>query len=109
MIARGVTLEDLQTAADAAEVVLYNVGPNPRGRGISFMLRPGPDTPEHRRRRGHRGRRLWAVTWDTHWDFFVALFDRVPDARVRSALATYNGRASFYATAPGTLNRGWFQ
>lgn len=79
-------------------------------RGISkgktrmhFLLRPLPgDAGEHTRRISRYGRRLWACTWEAHRDFMAVLFERDPEAVLRTALATYIGRDGFQANFRST-------
>ncbi len=52
------------------------------------------------RGKGHKinkatGRRSVGACWHAHRDVLQALFDRYPDVRVQTMLATYNGRESF--------------
>lgn len=54
------------------------------------------------RRRSPSGRRVHAMCWHAHLAMLRALFERVPQARVTTALADYKGRANFEATWPNT-------
>lgn len=49
------------------------------------VLRPLPESPY--RRRSNSGRRVNAVCWHLHRDFFRSLFERAPDAIVETRLA----------------------
>jgi len=80
MIASHVTPEDLATAARALDVRLENL--RPLGRRYQFTLRLNPSKAYQRR--GHSGRRVGAVCWHGHRDFFRALFAVNPAAEIRS-------------------------
>lgn len=51
---------------------------------------------------GEPGRRINAACWHVHRDFLREIFDINPDAKVVSALATYDGQADFESKFPGT-------
>jgi hypothetical protein len=53
-----------------------------RGRALQFTLRP---KGEHYRRRSPGGRRIAAVCWHGHRDFFRTLFWMAPEAKVSTA------------------------
>jgi hypothetical protein len=56
-----------------------------------------------------RHRRVAAVCWHGHRDFMREIFNRFPEARIKSALADYRGRMDFeqnYRSTAGTSN-GW--
>jgi hypothetical protein len=59
-------------------------------------------------RRSHSGRRLAVACWHTWRDVLAELFERYPDATVRTALATYVGRGGFEDWFPitGAANIG---
>lgn len=60
---------------------------------------------EKYRRRGFNGRRIAAVCWHGHRDFMLELFDRFPDARIKSAMADYRGREDFLYSFEATGSR----
>lgn len=51
---------------------------------------------------GEPGRRINAACWHVHRDFLREVFDINPDAKVISALATYNGEEDFEDKFPDT-------
>lgn len=53
-------------------------------------------------RRARSGRRLRAACWHAYRDVLAELFDRYPDATVRTALATYRGNDGFHRDYPAT-------
>jgi len=57
-------------------------------------------------RTGHRGRRLPYVCWHGHKRFMLALFRMNPDARIKTALADYHGKADFDLKHKGTFGQG---
>lgn len=98
-----VTLETLQTAAESLGLKLYNVRQlNRKGTAWQFTLRPNN---EKYYRRGYNGRRIWAVCWHGHRDFFRALFEKAPNAKVRTTIANYDGREHFELTYSYSGNR----
>lgn len=52
------------------------------------------------------GRRVSAVCWHGHRDVMMRLFDRHPEARLKTALADYRGREDFLAKYRDTFGRG---
>jgi len=74
--------------------------------------RPGPhgDTKYQRESVGYStaGRRVHAVCWHGHRDFFRAVYDREPEAIFRTVLTTYKGWADFesHYSATGSRNIG---
>lgn len=104
MKAYGITRTELEAIATDLGITLIEVGDvsgtkrDPRP-GTSFMLRPLTDTY---RKFSRDGRRIWAVTWQGHYDFMDRLFFAAPDAKLTSTLATYNGREDFHAKARAT-------
>jgi hypothetical protein len=79
-----------------ARVVLAQTG---NGLGIKNPgLAPG-------QRRSWNGRRINATCWHGYRDALIAVFDTNPDAKVRTAMAKYLGRESFYAEFPKTADQ----
>lgn len=66
------------------------VHPNAASLRLSVRSSRGPGA-----RRSHSGRRMAAACWHAHRDVLAELFNQVPDATVRTALATYRGRDGF--------------
>ena len=56
-------------------------------------------------RRSWSGRRIKASCWHAYRDVLAALFDVNPAARVKTAMADYNGRDAFYDRYPATAHR----
>lgn len=78
MIAKNVTRQDLQTAAKNVDVRIENY--RPVGRRHQFVLRL--NSSHAWQRYSHTGRRVAAVCWHGHRDFFRALFLLAPLAVV---------------------------
>jgi hypothetical protein len=111
MIARNINAPQLHAALATANQAYHgNLAFRyiaPQGKGFQFTLTvkssKGPGG-----RRGHTGRRVAAACWHAHRDLFKALFDAVPDAKIISCRATYDGRADFERSfeATGDANIG---
>ena len=98
-----VSLGTLEAVAQSLGLKLHNVRPvNKKGTGWQLTLRPAGSRYY---RRGNDGRRIWAVCWHGHRDFFRALFEKAPDAKVRTTVANYDGREDFEQTYWMTGNR----
>lgn len=82
-------------------------GPDKGATEYHFGLRPVYGEDAYRLiRDGMSGRRrVNAVCWHGHYDFMDEVFARDPDARIISAVATYNGRRGFLQDAPPTAER----
>lgn len=100
----GVGLSELYRFADEVGVQLYNVRPD--GRGTSFVLRPLDG--DHYRATNAEGRRKWAVCFHGHYDFMERMFHAYPDAKLRSAMAKFDGLVGFenWAGVVGEANVG---
>jgi hypothetical protein len=48
------------------------------------------------------GRHMPAASWEAYRDVLTELFDRYPEARVRTVMATYRGKDGFEANYPDT-------
>jgi len=98
MLAYHVTEADLRNAAERASklydgnVVLDVRGMN--GRAIRFGLKVS-SSRGNGAHRSWQGRRTTYACWHVHAEFFRALFESFPDARIKSAMADYRGRESF--------------
>lgn len=79
-------------------------GPDRGATEYSFGLRPvfGEDTYRLIRDGMSGRRRVNAVCWHGHYDWMDEVFTRDPEARIISAVATYNGRRGFLRDAPPT-------
>lgn len=62
---------------------------------VLFTLRVNSSKGKGARRSG-RGNRTVAACWHAHKHVMEAIFARFPDARLVSALATYNGAGDFH-------------
>ena len=108
MQAFNVTVSDLEYAAQ--KVGLAAVVGAVTSRSVRFTLeRTGRKYQRlgfHRNKDGNR-RKLgsYVVCWHGHRDFMLALFDAKPDARLKSAMADYRGRADFLASYGNTEHR----
>lgn len=89
-----VVLDALNEAAAEVGVRLNN--PRIEGRRVLFRLATKGKPVTVYGRRGHNGRRVpGAVCWHGHRDFMRALYQRLPDVVLRTALAVYNGADDF--------------
>jgi hypothetical protein len=50
------------------------------------------------------GRKSKSASWQAHRDFFTVLFNTVPDAKIVTELATYDGKQDFKDKFPSTFN-----
>ncbi len=112
---------DLYDIADELSVALSDRGTvyNHRvpltkvGRAYSFGLRPSGPKDTYGNYRYQRlsaswyndTRRVHAVCWHGHRDFMIELFELDPDARVKTAIADYRGKADFEQKFPDTAYR----
>lgn len=101
MLAYHVTETDLRNAAERASK-LYggNVALDVRGmngRAVRFGLKVKSSRGEGAHR-SWQGRRTTSACWHVHAEFFRALFEAFPNARIKSAMADYRGRDSFLSS-----------
>jgi hypothetical protein len=83
----------------AGRVVLKNTGYQLYGRKDTSLLAPG----QRRSASYFSGqRRINAVCWHGYRDALIEVFNINPDAKVRTAMAKYLGRDSFYEEFPST-------
>ena len=83
------------------------------GRAYNFSLRPSEYRDEYGNHHYQRvsasaftsGRRVHAVCWHGHRDFMKALYERDPDARIKTMWADYKGVADFEEKFPETAYR----
>lgn len=80
MIAKHTTVEELASVAAHTGVRLENI--RQQGHRVSFVLRLQPSRKYQRR--SHSGRKVAAVCWHGHRDFFRELFRVNPLAEIRS-------------------------
>lgn len=99
MKALNCTEADLQKAAKKTGVRLMDA--RPEGTGVRFRLAL---VGEKYRRMGHTGRKVAAVCWHGHQDFFRALFRINPKAKIRTCQAAYDSPEHFERTY-GDTNR----
>jgi len=100
MIARNVTRETLMSAAAQIGAVLYSQSRDKR----RFVLRPGDNCQFRRVSASYfsRGRRrVHAVCWHGHRDFFRAVFAQAPVAVIVTSKARYTAH-NFEVTYPTT-------
>lgn len=105
MILRGVPKEYIYRVAEDMGITIYNF--REEGTGFAFVLRPASGSDAYRAA-SNTGRRKWAISYEGHYVFMEAIFNRFPEAKLRSALAKYNGQDEFYRFAPivGLTNVG---
>lgn len=106
MIAYQVTEIDLRVVASSLGLTLINVQNPPSGhRGpVRFRLGLLPDRRYGRLSSTGSGRRVAAVCWHGHRDFFLALFARAPSARVQTVSTRTFPRGQRFYTA-GTFEQ----
>jgi hypothetical protein len=122
-------MQAAEAAAEEVGVRLYNLRES--GKGIAFTLKTGEPNEQ---RPDWRGKLKWqaryqrlsqgtrqstdkkhpgiefnpvvpgAVCWHGHRDFLMALYRRVPDAKVRTAFITYQNAEHFEANYRDTWN-----
>ena len=114
----GITPEQATEAADRARVRAYlPAWSGPKRRSIRVRLKTSGPTSDgrptvygrrgyHVNANGKRRRVPGAVCWHGHRAFMLALFELNPEARVKSNLADYRGRAHFERTHGATFFRG---
>ena len=117
MLIHGATEEDLRAALEVANYGYHNlcfseepIGGDP----LSWRLRlgvEGLDGPGCRRsapqlRRFFRRRRMPSACWHAHRDYLSALFERTPQARVTTSIASYQGYRDFLHHHPLTGDIG---
>jgi len=93
MVAYGVDMATLAQIAEETGVRLNEAAE--RGKGIKFTLRPTGDA--FRKVNPISGRRVSAVCWHGHAEFFERLFTLRPTARVKSQCADYKGLDDYRA------------
>jgi hypothetical protein len=114
----GVSEADIRAAVSEASLAVWNDyqsagglhinGIRKDGRGLLVRLAVDPLQPRNEagelpwQKRGHNGRRLPYVTWEGHREFMRILFRDHPEAKVKSAIATYDGRKEFWRKHPAT-------
>lgn len=121
MKAVGVHLADLDNTAQEIGVRLYDLdGPSGRKSDrYQFRLALDSGSPLGQRKYQRLSannfmpqRRVAAVCWHGHRDFFRALFKRCPDAQIVTAVARYHGRedfeTKFEATGDQNIGSQWY-
>ena len=108
----GVSEADVRAAIAEAKLTPWGYLPShqitPVGRALSVRLCVDRDQPRDAtgllpwQKRGWGGRRLPYVTWEGHREFMRILFRDHPEARIKSAVADYKGRADFWEKHPST-------
>lgn len=93
----------LGKAANEAGVILNNLRTD--GNGFRFTLALDG---ERYRRLSHMGKKVAAVCWHGHREFMLNLFTYEPNAKLVTAMATYDGvdEFCFKATDTGFKNIG---
>ena len=111
-------VNDLTEIGDSLGIDLHEVtdegvrqrGKNKGHRCIRFTLRPQKNAEGEKRRLvrlSYEGktRRVWAVSWQGHYDFMERLFTNDPMARLETSIATYDGMVGFKLEAPLTTDK----
>jgi hypothetical protein len=96
-----------QAAHDAAQQVGIRLSEfhYPKGRGIAFTLKTEGPRPRYRRYNTNGRTVPGRVCWHGTRDFLRALYSRVPEAKVRTAMATYKNAADFERSYGATYYR----
>ena len=71
------------------------------GRRVRFTIETR-DAWKHGSRTSTSGRHMRKASWEAHRDVLTALFVHDPNATIKTALATYRGRADFKTKFPAT-------
>ena len=107
----GVTEGDIREIATLCGVAIHGdwggQGITKDGNALRCRLKVDPTQPRTNgllpfQRTGYHGRRLPAVSWEGHREFMLVVFERFPEARIKSAIADYKGRAEFFRLHPET-------
>jgi len=106
----GITYEDAERIVDHVSIDHYggNVRidqlreEGKRVRTVSFVLRTNDTRGKGSRRT--RLRRTTSGCWHAHRDVMAAIFAQNPDARIKTMLADYRGKADFEAKFPETAH-----
>lgn len=69
---------------------------------LAFCLRTHDCTKPGSRRTAMRGYRSIHASWQAHRDVMTAIFEADPKAHLKTAVATYDGRADFLDKFPET-------
>ena len=119
-----IVLTELHDLATSLGMELYEFdylpGEQPRTRGkyvghnaYKFTLRPlhneqGDKVRKYTLSFEGKARKVWAVSWQGHYDFMNGLFNLDPNAVLVTSLATYDGLGGFLEKADrtGDLNIG---
>lgn len=75
-----------------------------RGNRVRFTLETR-DAWKHGSRTSASGRHMRKASWEAHRDVLKALFELDPEATIRTALATYRGKADFEHQFPATAHK----
>jgi len=102
MIIRNADYHDICAAAADAGVLLEA---DRATRGTGYRVRLKLATDKRYQRMSHSGRRVAAVCWHGHRDFFRALYQRAPEARVSTGMADYRSAEDFEASFEATGRR----
>lgn len=73
-------------------------------RVVVFTLRVA-DSKQAPARRSANGRRTIGADWQAHKRVMAELFERVPTLTLKTALATYKGKADFWANHAATYHK----
>ena len=112
----GLDPNELREAAEKAEVRLYNLGEDGRGYGLTLKthgptsngkpVKWGRVSQSVRNKDGSPRRVAGAVCWHGHREFMREVFKINPDARIKTALADYQGKDDFEETHRQTRGKG---
>jgi len=81
--------------------IIFKRHPEPDGKACIFTLTVRDSTGPGSRVSAS-GRRVAAACWHAHRDIMAAIFNRYPDARLKTALADYRGQSAFNMRFPAT-------
>lgn len=74
-----------------------------KGRRVRFTIETR-DAWKRGSRMAASGRHMRKASWEAHYDVMAAIFKHDPEATIRTAFATYSGKADFERKAPGTAD-----
>jgi hypothetical protein len=97
MIAKGISTEQLRTAAAAIDVSVEITTLNASGTRHRVKVNPGVERRRYGRIAAASGRRVHAVCWHGFRDFFRACFEHEPEAVFQTAFDTWRGSTDFEA------------
>jgi hypothetical protein len=94
----GQALLDVANLGESPDHNLTTRRLDPTAQGVNVTLRVANSAGLYAKR-GYSGRRTVAACYHGHYEFMAALFRNRPNAKIRSAMATFDGVGEFNASA----------